>query len=207
MRTSKALLSQFGLLAFTVACSGEHGMGHDMGAMPAPSDADLVPELVETSPWNGPFDASLAADDNDDPTTVEVMLEATESEVEIAPGANSKLMGLYLSGGILCTQCESEGFRRITFHPDRPDVLSRYRVRMSADKARFPILLANGNLIASGDRDSETHWAEWEDPFPKPSYLFALVAGDLAANRDRFTTLSGRNVDLAIWVRERDLPR
>ena len=128
-----------------------------------------------------------------------------ETEVEIAPAANSKLMGLYASGGILCTQCESEGFRRITFHPDRPDVLSRYTVRMSADKARFPVLLANGNLVASGDGEGGTHWAEWDDPFPKPSYLFALVAGDLSANRDRFTTMSGREVELAIWVREQDL--
>ena len=130
-----------------------------------------------------------------------------ETEVEISPAANSKLMGLYASGGILCTQCESEGFRRITFHPDRPDVLSRYKVRISATKARFPILLANGNLVASGDNPDGTHWAEWEDPFPKPSYLFALVAGDLTPNRDRFTTMSGREVDLAIWVREKDLPK
>src|SRR5436190_3568479 len=130
-----------------------------------------------------------------------------ETEVEISPAANSKLMGLYSSGGILCTQCESEGFRRITFHPDRPDVLSRYRVHMSADKARFPILLANGNLVASGDGEAGTHWAEWEDPFPKPSYLFAMVAGDLQPNRDTFTTMSGRTVDLAIWVREKDLPK
>jgi len=129
------------------------------------------------------------------------------TEVELEPRANSKLMGLYASGGILCTQCESEGFRRITFHPDRPDVLSRYRVRMTADKARFPILLANGNLVASGDDPDGSHWAEWEDPFPKPSYLFALVAADLAANRDRFTTAGGRAVELAIWVREADLPR
>jgi aminopeptidase N len=134
--------------------------------------------------------------------------EATiETEVEISPAGNTKLMGLYASGGILCTQCESEGFRRIAFHPDRPDVLSRYSVRMSADKARFPILLANGNLVASGDRDDGGHWAEWEDPFPKPSYLFALVAGDLAANSDRFTTMSGREVALNIWVRTRDLAK
>ena len=134
--------------------------------------------------------------------------EATvETEVEILPAANSKLIGLYASGGILCTQCESEGFRRITFHPDRPDVLSRYRVRMSASKALFPILLANGNLVDSGEGEAGTHWAEWEDPFPKPSYLFALVAGDLKPNRDRFTTMSGREVDLAIWVREKDLPK
>ncbi|MES2904755.1 MAG: M1 family aminopeptidase, partial [Pseudomonadota bacterium] len=130
-----------------------------------------------------------------------------DTEVEIAPQANSQLMGLYASGGILCTQCESEGFRRITFHPDRPDVLSIYSVRMRAEKARFPILLANGNLVDSGDGEGGTHWAEWEDPFPKPSYLFAMVAGDLAANRDAFTTMSGRKVDLAIWVREADLPR
>jgi aminopeptidase N len=130
-----------------------------------------------------------------------------ETEVAIHPAANSKLMGLYASNGILCTQCESEGFRRITFHPDRPDVLSRYRVRMSADKARFPVLLANGNCLAAGDNEDGTHWAEWEDPFPKPSYLFAMVAGDLQRNRDRFTTMSGRSVDLAIWVRQADLPR
>ena len=130
-----------------------------------------------------------------------------ETEVVISPQANSKLMGLYASGGILCTQCESEGFRRITFHPDRPDVLSIYSVRMQADKARFPILLANGNLIASGGGDDGSHWAEWHDPFPKPSYLFAMVAGDLAANRDTFMTSSGRTVDLGIWVREKDLAK
>jgi aminopeptidase N len=130
-----------------------------------------------------------------------------ETEVELSPAANNKLMGLYASGGILCTQCESEGFRRIAFHPDRPDVLSRYSVRMSADKARFPILLANGNLKASGDSEGGRHWAEWEDPFPKPSYLFAMVAGDLAANSDRFTTMSGREVALNIWVRTRDLAK
>src|SRR6185295_4723295 len=110
-----------------------------------------------------------------------------ETEVEIAPAANTKLMGLYASSGMLCTQCEAEGFRRITFFPDRPDVLSRYRVRMEADEARFPVLLSNGNRVAHGEAD-DRHWAEWEDPFPKPSYLFALVAGDLQANRDTFTT-------------------
>ncbi|MEO8547562.1 MAG: aminopeptidase N [Sphingomicrobium sp.] len=132
-----------------------------------------------------------------------------ETEVEIRPAANTKLMGLYASGGGLYTQCEAEGFRRITFFPDRPDVLSRYRVRMEAAAAAFPVLLTNGNCVASGESgsDGSRHWAEWEDPFPKPCYLFALVAGDLAPNRDRFTTMSGRTVDLAIWVREADLPR
>ena len=132
---------------------------------------------------------------------------AIETEVEINPAANTKLMGLYASGGNLCTQCEAEGFRRITFFPDRPDVLSKYRVRMEADARQFPVLLTNGNPIASGKGEGGRHWAEWEDPFPKPCYLFALVAGDLKANRDSFTTMSGRKVDLAIWVREADLPR
>jgi aminopeptidase N len=130
-----------------------------------------------------------------------------ETEVEIDPAANTKLMGLYASGGMLCTQCEAEGFRRITFFPDRPDVLSKYRVRMEGDAGRFPILLSNGNRLAHGEGANGRHWAEWEDPFPKPCYLFALVAGDLQANRDSFTTMSGRRVDLAIWVREADLPK
>src|SRR3546814_7767965 len=113
-------------------------------------------------------------------------------------------MGLYASNGMLCTQCEAEGFRRIAFHPDRPDVLGRYRVRMAGDKAAFPILLSNGNIIESGEGEGGTHWALWEDPWPKPSYLFALVAGDLVVNRDRFTTMSGRAVELGIWVRAGD---
>ncbi|HEX4737754.1 MAG TPA: aminopeptidase N [Allosphingosinicella sp.] len=130
-----------------------------------------------------------------------------EMLVEIAPAANTQLMGLYESGGILCTQCEAEGFRRITPFPDRPDVLSRYRVRMIADKARYPVLLSNGDPVGAGELGGGRHWAEWDDPFPKPSYLFALVAGDLAANRDRFVTASGRTVELGIWVRAPDLPK
>jgi len=130
-----------------------------------------------------------------------------ETQVEISPAGNTKLMGLYASSGMLCTQCEAEGFRRITFFPDRPDVLSKYRVRMEGDAKLFPILLSNGNCVASGAGADGRHWAEWEDPFPKPCYLFALVAGDLAANRDSFTTMSGRKVDLAVWVREADLPK
>jgi aminopeptidase N len=129
------------------------------------------------------------------------------TEVAIAPRANTQLMGLYESGGMLCTQCEAEGFRRVTPFPDRPDVLSRYRVKMSADKAAFPVLLSNGDPVAAGDLEGGRHWAEWHDPFPKPCYLFALVAGDLAANRDSFTTRSGKQVDLGIWVRADDLPR
>src|SRR5690348_4260078 len=93
-----------------------------------------------------------------------------ETEAEINPSANTKLMGLYASGGMLCTQCEAEGFRRITYFPDRPDVLSKYRVRLEADAARFPVLLSNGNPVASGDAVNGRHWAEYEDPFPKPCY-------------------------------------
>ena len=130
-----------------------------------------------------------------------------ETEVEIAPSANTQLMGLYESGGMLCTQCEAEGFRRITPFPDRPDVLSRYRVKMIADRSRHPVLLANGDPVAQGLLGDGRHWAEWHDPFPKPCYLFALVAGSLVANRDRFVTRSGKQVQLGIWVREDDLPK
>jgi aminopeptidase N len=125
----------------------------------------------------------------------------------INPSANTQLMGLYASNGMLCTQCESEGFRRITFFPDRPDVLSTYAVRMEGDKALFPILLCNGNRVDAGDNGDGTHWAEWHDPWPKPSYLFALVAGDLVANSKPFTTRSGRVVECNVWVRPEDLER
>jgi aminopeptidase N len=130
-----------------------------------------------------------------------------ETEVELIPRQNSQLMGLYASGGLLCTQCEPEGFRRITFHPDRPDVLSRYIVRMEADAARFPVLLANGDRVAEGALEDGRHFAEWRDPFPKPSYLFAMVAADLAVNEDVFVTRSGKEVALGIWVKPEDLPR
>ena len=107
---------------------------------------------------------------------------------------------------MLCTQCEAEGFRRITFFPDRPDVLSTYTVRMSGPRAQFPVLLSNGNRTDGGE-DGDAHWAEWHDPWPKPSYLFALVAGDLVAREDSFITTGGRKVDLAVYVRAEDLGR
>lgn len=128
-------------------------------------------------------------------------------ETQIDPSANTTLMGLYASNGMLCTQCEAEGFRRITFFPDRPDVLSTYNVKMTGSKADFPILLCNGNEVATGQNDDGTHWAEWHDPWPKPSYLFALVAGDLVANSSNFTTSGGREVALNVWVRAEDLER
>lgn len=118
----------------------------------------------------------------------------------IRPQDNTQLSGLYRSRELFCTQCESEGFRRITFFPDRPDVLSIYTTRISADKAKYPVLLSNGNLVAKGDADDGRHWAVWEDPFKKPSYLFALVAGQLTCVEDQFITASGRKVSLRIYV-------
>src|SRR5207302_3761864 len=111
-------------------------------------------------------------------------------ETRIEPQNNTVLSGLYKSGGNFCTQCEPEGFRRITYFIDRPDVMARYTATIVADKARFPVLLSNGNPVERGGAGDGRHWARWIDPHPKPSYLFALVAGDLIAVRDRFTTRS-----------------
>jgi aminopeptidase N len=126
-----------------------------------------------------------------------------ETEVEIAPDKNTELSGLYMSGAGFFTQCEPEGFRRITYFPDRPDVMSRYTVTLKADKAAYPVLLSNGNKIDSGT-EGDTHWATWADPHPKPAYLFALVAADLVSVSDAFTTQSGRHVELGIWVQKGD---
>jgi aminopeptidase N len=119
---------------------------------------------------------------------------------KLDPAANTKLMGLYRTGAAYCTQCEAEGFRRITYFQDRPDVLSTYRVRIEADRKEAPILLANGNPVEAGELSGGRHFAVWDDPWPKPSYLFALVGGDLGVIKDTFTTASGRPVDLAIYV-------
>ncbi|MBS3650776.1 aminopeptidase N [Pseudaminobacter sp. 19-2017] len=119
---------------------------------------------------------------------------------EISPSTNTALMGLYRSNGVYCTQCEAEGFRRITYFLDRPDILSVYTVRIEASRAEAPLLLSNGNPGATGELPDGRHFAVWHDPFPKPSYLFALVAGDLGAIHDEFVTMSGRAVALAIYV-------
>jgi aminopeptidase N len=123
---------------------------------------------------------------------------------EIHPETNMALEGLYQSQGSYCTQCEAEGFRRITYFQDRPDVLTTFSVRIEADKEKYPVLLSNGNLIDRGMLDDGRHFTAWSDPFPKPCYLFALVAGNLVRIEDRFTTMSGRNVDLHIYVRSGD---
>ncbi|HIE56008.1 MAG TPA: aminopeptidase N, partial [Chromatiaceae bacterium] len=130
-----------------------------------------------------------------------------ESEVEIAPECNTRLEGLYRSGGLFCTQCEAEGFRRITWYLDRPDVMARFNVRIEADRARYPVLLSNGNPLEAGELPGGRHYAVWDDPFPKPSYLFALVAGDLVHREEFFTTASGREVRLRIYVEAENLDR
>ncbi|UJW85542.1 aminopeptidase N [Devosia sp. SL43] len=122
-----------------------------------------------------------------------------ETEVNLKPEGNTKLMGLYRSSGTWCTQCEPEGFRRITYYLDRPDNLATFKVTMVAPRDVAPVLLANGNLVGEGDAGDGMHFAIWEDPFPKPAYLFALVAGDLGSITDSFTTASGRKVELAIY--------
>ena len=127
-----------------------------------------------------------------------------EVETEIDPAANSSLMGLYASNGNLFTQCEPEGFRKITYYLDRPDVMAKFTTTILADKQLFPVLLSNGNKVGEGMVDQHRHWVKWADPYKKPSYLFALVAGKLSARKDRFITVSGREVTLEIWTEPTD---
>ncbi|MDM3870317.1 aminopeptidase N [Porticoccus sp. W117] len=130
-----------------------------------------------------------------------------ESTVFIKPQENTSLEGLYKSDDMFCTQCEAEGFRKITYYLDRPDVMSEYTTTVVADKAGYPVLLSNGNPIDSGELDNGRHFVTWHDPFKKPSYLFALVAGDLEYIEDSFTTMSGRNIELRIFVEEKDIDK
>uniref|UniRef100_M1AW94 Peptidase M1 family protein n=2 Tax=Solanum tuberosum TaxID=4113 RepID=M1AW94_SOLTU len=131
-----------------------------------------------------------------------------EIVTEIYPHKNTSLEGLYKSSGNFCTQCEAEGFRKITFYQDRPDIMAKYTCRIEADKSLYPVLLSNGNLIEQGDLEQGgKHFTLWEDPFKKPSYLFALVAGQLESRDDTFTTCSGRKVSLRIWTPAQDLPK
>ena len=130
-----------------------------------------------------------------------------DTSVRIHPETNTALEGLYKSSGMFCTQCEAEGFRKITYYLDRPDVMSKFTTTLSADKHNFPVLLSNGNPIASGPEDDGRHWATWEDPFMKPAYLFALVAGDLWCVEDKFTTMSQREVTLRIYVEPENIDK
>ncbi|MGR9274065.1 aminopeptidase N [Rhizobium leguminosarum] len=154
-----------------------------------PSRYDATPEglTVRDLPESAPFELTI--------TTI------------INPEANTKLMGLYRTGGIYCTQCEAEGFRRITYFPDRPDVLAPFTVNIIADKDANPLLLSNGNFLGGAGYGPGKHFAAWFDPHPKPSYLFALVAGDLGVVEDTFTTMSGREVVLKIYVEHGKEPR
>jgi aminopeptidase N len=130
-----------------------------------------------------------------------------EIETAINPSQNTSLMGLYVSNGNFFTQCEAEGFRKVTYFPDRPDVMAKYTVMLRADKEKYPVLLSNGNLIEQGDLGDGRHYALWEDPFKKPSYLFALVAGDLVCQEETYTLQSGREVLLQVWVEEGNLDK
>ena len=145
-------------------------------------------------------DGKLVIPDMPDACTLEI-------DTRIAPQDNTELSGLYTSGGNFFTQCEAEGFRRITWFPDRPDVMARFTTTITADRARVPVMLSNGNPAAVEDAGGGRHRITWTDPHPKPSYLFALVAGDLVAVKDHFITRSGRPVDLGIWVRRGDEDR
>lgn len=130
-----------------------------------------------------------------------------DSSVRIHPESNTALEGLYKSGTMFCTQCEAEGFRKITFYLDRPDVMSTFTTTVSAEQHAYPVLLSNGNPIASGSEEGGRHWATWEDPFKKPAYLFALVAGDLWCVEDSFTTMSSREVALRIYVEPENIDK
>jgi aminopeptidase N len=152
----------------------------DGTVMPPDSYVATPESLTIAQPPNGPFNLEI--------------------ETVIDPSANTQLSGLYRSNGTYCTQCEAEGFRRITFFPDRPDVMAVYTTRIEADKIEAPVLLSNGNLVEHGEAPGGRHFAVWHDPHPKPSYLFALVAGDLACVEDHYVTMSGRNVTLRIYV-------
>lgn len=126
---------------------------------------------------------------------------------ECEPNTNTELSGLYISNATFCTQCEAEGFRRITYFPDRPDVLTVFTVTLQANKTDYPVLLSNGNLLEQGTSKDDTHWARWHDPHPKPSYLFALVAGDLDIIEDTFTTASGKQVSLYLYAQQHNIDR
>ena len=152
----------------------------DGAALPADSYVATPENLTIPQPPNGPFTLVI--------------------ETVVDPSANTQLSGLYRSSGTFCTQCEAEGFRRITYFPDRPDIMAVYTTRIEANKAEAPVLLSNGNLIESGEIAGGRHFAIWHDPHPKPSYLFALVGGDLACVEDHFVTMSGRNVALRIYI-------
>jgi aminopeptidase N len=184
---------------------------------PAAGDGDPAPPLVldgeQQQDVSVALDGAALSPESYTLSSTSLTLHTPPASGEITirsridPAANGALEGLYLSSGVFCTQCEPEGFRRITYFPDRPDVLAVYTTTIIADRARYPVLLSNGNPVGAGDLPDGRHFAKWHDPFPKPTYLFALVAGDLAALEDSFTTMSGRRVALAIYSTPANLDR
>lgn len=177
------------------------------GANPLVLDGERM-KLLSVALDGRPLAANAYKTDDETLTIFSVPDRFTlEIVTEIAPIENTTLEGLYVSNGVFCTQCEPEGFRRITYFLDRPDVLARYTTRIEAAKSSYPVLLSNGNRLEYGDLPEGRHYAVWEDPFPKPSYLFALVAGDLGVLPDEFVTMSGRRVELAIYVEHGNEPK
>ncbi|MAI62264.1 MAG: aminopeptidase N [Micavibrio sp. TMED27] len=164
--------------------------GEDLELLSIKADGQEITEYTQS-------DTDLRIPTPSDRFTLEIV-------TKIYPAKNTRLEGLYMSGGNFCTQCEAEGFRRITYFPDRPDVLTVFTVRIEADKEKYPVLLSNGNRVDGDETSNDRHFTVWEDPFPKPCYLFALVAGDLNHIHDSFVTKSGREVDLYIYVRPGD---
>ena len=162
----------------------------------------LVSVLVEGKEWTQYEQSETQLTLNDLPQEFTLTIVT-----EVDPEGNSALEGLYKSGGAFCTQCEAEGFRRITYYMDRPDVLAKFTTTVIADKAENPFLLSNGNRVDEGEAENGRHWVKWQDPHPKPAYLFALVAGDFDVLRDAYTTQSGRKVDLEIFVDKGNLDR
>jgi len=169
-------------------------------ATPFQLDGDQV-KLLSLSIDGSPLAADAYSVESEGLTITRVPAQfQLESVCEISPAQNTALEGLYASSRMLCTQCEAQGFRRITYFPDRPDVMSRFRVRLIADKKTYPVLLCNGNPVEEGELDNGRHYVVWEDPSLKPSYLFALVAGDLKYIEDAFVTMSGRKVQLRLYT-------
>ncbi|MCG9787021.1 aminopeptidase N [Vibrio mediterranei] len=163
---------------------------------------ELIQARVNGEVWSDFITTDSGLEISNLPNEFELVIEN-----HISPSTNTALEGLYISDGAYCTQCEAEGFRRITYFLDRPDVLAKYTTKVIADKAAFPYLLSNGNKIEEGELESGKHFVTWEDPHPKPSYLFALVAGDFDVLRDVFKTRSGRDVALEIFVDKGNLDR
>jgi aminopeptidase N len=179
---------------------------------PAPAQA-LVLQGVDVELLSVTVQGRLLAADEYQltPTTLTLHLITDEADIclitRIHPATNTSLEGLYISNGMYCTQCEAEGFRKITYYLDRPDVMALFTTKIIADKQQYPVLLSNGNLIGEGDIDAHRHWVQWQDPFKKPCYLFALVAGSLSCVTDHFVTQSGREVALKIFVEPQDIDK